>query len=76
MPIRQKIKVRADEVLPDDTLYVELAGEEKVTIQVETSTAAPPEDPGFWLIIGEEPNGGPARFQTEQERIVRISRTV
>lgn len=76
MPIRQKILVRADEVLALDTLYVELAGEEKVVIHVQSSAVAPPDDPGFWLIKGLEPNGGPARFQTEEDRIVRVSRTI
>ena len=74
MPIRNKIDVQANEVVSGDTLYVQLAGEEKVVIHVTSSTAAPPEDPGFWLIVGNEPNGGPARFQTEEDRIVRVSR--
>lgn len=76
MTMRQKILVRADEVLAGDTLYVEQPGNEKVVIHVQSSGVAPPEDPGFWLIKGLEPNGGPARFQTEEERIVRVSRDI
>lgn len=72
--MRQKIDVPLNEVLPGDTLYVQLAGDEKVVIQVSLSTVAPKEDPGFWLVVGTEPNGGPARFQSEEDRIVRVSR--